>query len=438
MPKSLPSSEIDASPTKSFFIATLVRDIQLTDAVLDLIDNSIDGYIENKLKGRKNISVNFSKDQFVIEDDCGGIKKENIYDKVFRFGMLKEVKVKTIGVFGVGMKRAIFKMGKNILIESDDGHDYYSIRINEKWIIDEENWKLSFEKETKSKGKPMTRITITELYSGISKEFDTVHFENTLREKIKNTYSILITEKVTINVKNIPVEPYEFNFLSENKKFKPYHKKFNWGEVEVEIYAGFTPGDIWEVKTYGWYVFCNDRLIIRNDTTTKTGWGGSDGKIYHYAEDNKFLGLVFFRSDNPISLPWHTTKEDIQEDSPIYRKAQVEMRSVTNLFVEVIRLAGRTKDKETGDTIGRSLFKGITEIARKDIKEESKGIIPVVKGDIVYKDAPISKWTNISYSKEKELVKKVKKKLGDSSMSNRSVGEKTFDYYIEIEEITND
>ena len=34
--------EIDASPTKAFFIDNLTRDLTLEDAILDLIDNSVD------------------------------------------------------------------------------------------------------------------------------------------------------------------------------------------------------------------------------------------------------------------------------------------------------------------------------------------------------------------------------------------------------------
>lgn len=430
--------KINAAPTKSFFISTLVKDIQLIDAILDLIDNSIDAYIENRIKERKKIEIKFQKDFFVLEDNCGGIKKENIYDKVFRFGLAKEIKAKTIGVFGIGMKRAIFKMGKNILIESDDGENYYSIKIDEKWLNEEGNWELDFEKEEKSKGNAFTRITIKDMYNSIEKELESNTFENSLGQKIKDTYSIFISEKLDIYVKDNKIEPYDFKFLCDDKKFKPYHKKFNWYNVEVEIYGGFTPGETTKIKTYGWFVFCNDRLVIRNDTTFKTGWGGLEGKNYHYAEDNIFLGLVFFRSKNALDLPWHTTKEDIQEDSPIYRKAQIEMREVTNRFVDVIRLAGKTKDPETNETVGRSIFKDIKIKTRKEIKDESIGKVPVVKGDLIYSDLPSSKWTNISYTKEKELVKKVKKRLGTTLMSNRKVGEKTFDYYVKIEQIEND
>ncbi len=49
MPSKSNSRKINVYPTKSFFIQTLVKDIQLIDAFLDLIDNSIDSYIENNI-----------------------------------------------------------------------------------------------------------------------------------------------------------------------------------------------------------------------------------------------------------------------------------------------------------------------------------------------------------------------------------------------------
>jgi hypothetical protein len=38
-------SAIQASPTKELFISMLVRDIELTPAIVDLVDNSFDGAI---------------------------------------------------------------------------------------------------------------------------------------------------------------------------------------------------------------------------------------------------------------------------------------------------------------------------------------------------------------------------------------------------------
>lgn len=36
-------SKVKAGPTKEFFVSMITRDIQLADAIVELIDNSIDG-----------------------------------------------------------------------------------------------------------------------------------------------------------------------------------------------------------------------------------------------------------------------------------------------------------------------------------------------------------------------------------------------------------
>ena len=42
-------STVDATPVKSFFVDMLTRDIELVDAILDLLDNCVDGIL--RLKG---------------------------------------------------------------------------------------------------------------------------------------------------------------------------------------------------------------------------------------------------------------------------------------------------------------------------------------------------------------------------------------------------
>jgi hypothetical protein len=39
---------INAMPTKKLFIDTLIRDVSLKDAILDLVDNAIDGYTRHQ------------------------------------------------------------------------------------------------------------------------------------------------------------------------------------------------------------------------------------------------------------------------------------------------------------------------------------------------------------------------------------------------------
>ena len=70
---------VDSSPTKEFFVEMLTRDIDLTDAILDLLDNCLDGVLRKS--GNANIKKDFDysgyvaniqirNDCFIIQDNC--------------------------------------------------------------------------------------------------------------------------------------------------------------------------------------------------------------------------------------------------------------------------------------------------------------------------------------------------------------------------------
>ena len=429
---------INASPSKKFFIETLVKDIDLIDAILDLIDNSIDSHIKHDFSERKDIKIALFADRFQLEDNCGGIPKDEVYEHVFRLGTSDETSERTIGVYGIGLKRAVFKIGKNILIESDDGTSKYSILIDKAWLRDEDNWKLHFAEESISTGKRFTRITITDLYPNITDDLKNPVFVNALNEKIRNTYTFLIQNRVDIWLNDLKVEPYIFRFLEEPNNFAPYHKTHDIEGVQVEIFAGFTPGGR-QKWPFGWYVFCNERLIVANDTSERTGW--DIYRKYHYPEDDRVLGIVIFRSTNPSLLPWQTTKDDIQIDSRIYRQAQDIMRAITRRLTNVIREAGRLVDPDMGETVGKSIFEDVPTKSVNKITEEQDEILPIVDGvpSIAF-DALRKPPTNtyVQFIAKRELVKKVKEKLGNSYMSNKEMGEMTFKYFIEMEDVEDE
>src|SRR4028119_2104506 len=110
---------IHAEPTKDLFIYMLVRDIPLIRAIIDLVDNSVDG--ATHLQSNENykdfwIKISFNKEYFKIEDNCGGITVNEAEEYAFKFGRDNDAQVtpKSIGRFGIGMKRAFFKMEKKL------------------------------------------------------------------------------------------------------------------------------------------------------------------------------------------------------------------------------------------------------------------------------------------------------------------------------------
>src|SRR3989442_15013999 len=85
---------VPAHPAKTFFISMLTRDIDLQDAILDLLDNCVDGAIRIRSKAMTEkdsfkgfwAHVTFSEGRFVIEDNCGGIPWEIAKHYAFCFG----------------------------------------------------------------------------------------------------------------------------------------------------------------------------------------------------------------------------------------------------------------------------------------------------------------------------------------------------------------
>ena len=114
---------IEGSPTKELFIEMLVRDIPLIRAIIDLVDNSVDGATRSQTNDNYNdfwIRIEVKKENFKISDNCGGIPINVAREYAFRFGRPEGVELtpKSIGKFGVGMKRTFFKLGKQFKVDS--------------------------------------------------------------------------------------------------------------------------------------------------------------------------------------------------------------------------------------------------------------------------------------------------------------------------------
>src|ERR1700730_17485404 len=102
---------VEAAPEKRFFISMIVKDIELIPAILDLVDNSIDGAKRVRPKGKKGakrftglyVRIDMDGERFYIEDNCGGIEASHAREYAFRFGRADDVHgtAGEVGQFGV-------------------------------------------------------------------------------------------------------------------------------------------------------------------------------------------------------------------------------------------------------------------------------------------------------------------------------------------------
>lgn len=60
------ATKAQGAPTKEFFVGMLTRDIELSDAILDLLDNCLDGVIRQKREVDRNSTKNYYEGFFHI------------------------------------------------------------------------------------------------------------------------------------------------------------------------------------------------------------------------------------------------------------------------------------------------------------------------------------------------------------------------------------
>lgn len=347
-----------AIPTKKFFVSMLTRDISLVDAILDLIDNCLDGALrlangKDVDYSQHSISIALGSKEFVIEDDCGGIPRDIAKNYAFKMGRepgdKRDSKSETIGMYGVGMKRAIFKMGRDALVSSLCKKDGYQVPISSAWLDSTEWSPLPIQSTipTAILSKPGTLIKVKKLYPSVSKHFQNNAFINELSTSIGEHFTIFLQRGLKITINGNPVKPVRIEVLvsDDSKGPAPYIYQKEIQGVKVSITVGLNTGrgfddDDEEVsdfernrssETAGWTVFCNDRAVIVGDKSRVTGWG--DGiPLYHY-QFSVITGIVEFRSTIADKLPITTTKRALDTSSDIWLEARTKMREGLRIFI---------------------------------------------------------------------------------------------------------
>jgi hypothetical protein len=364
MPKNNPAvspSTVNAAPTKTFFVEMLTRDIDLRDAILDLLDNCLDGVVRSKAFKRTNkapyanywAKISLDGTHFAITDNCGGISRELAEKSAFMLGRpadyKDEIEGPTIGVYGIGMKRAIFKMGREAEVTSQTPAEAFRVSIPETWFSEKDNWLLPIVPLQNPIKHAGTTITVRKLVPTIQKQFaETEEFCSSLIGAISETYSLIIERGFSVHVNRSQVHPVPLILHSvELQGYKngiaPYLFKGNINGVDVDLKMGFyrpaASEDEVESETTGthsahdagWTVVCNDRVVLYRDKTRLTGWGEAGVPSYH-AQFNSIAGMVHFRSDDAGKLPLTTTKRGIEAGSEVYLIAKEKMREALKKF----------------------------------------------------------------------------------------------------------
>ena len=138
--------KINITPKKRL-LRSMATDLDFKMALFEIIDNSIDAWKNNGSNSKLMIHIYADKETstLIYLDNAGGVK-ESHFAELFTLGDNgNKNSQETIGEFGVGLKRALFFLAKNFVLESKSaGEVGFRTEMDVDRYFDDENWEISY------------------------------------------------------------------------------------------------------------------------------------------------------------------------------------------------------------------------------------------------------------------------------------------------------
>jgi Histidine kinase-, DNA gyrase B-, and HSP90-like ATPase len=444
-------NRVEAGAEKRFFIDMLTRDIELIPAIADLVDNSVDGArgmaVDPADLNGYYVHIEAVADRFVIDDNCGGIDIDTARKYAFRFGRATHHPGLrgSVGQFGIGMKRALFKLGKKFVVESvyvrGEANNSFRLEVDvDEWAEREKDWSFALN-DLVEHGSALaqsagTKITVTPLLGGVSLDLADAAQLHRLRNELAVRHSQTIAAGMLITVNGVTLRA-DLPKLQSSETFKPIAREFDvrppaGGEVHVTLYAGTrqpvtkvdNEDDADEFRANsdgGWYVFCNGRLLLAGDQTSTTGWGGFDGGAAYHPQYRNVYGYVFMEAEDPSLLPWNTAKTALDRDSDVYRQVLEQMRSA---LIAVQRVVNSAKAEPVSDEDSplRAAINKSRDVALSAVMRSSTFVAPTPTKRV---SSP-STTVRIMWAEDRKRYEALAKILGGETAAE--VGRRAFNY----------
>lgn len=456
-----PDGYVDARPEKRFFVEMLTRDIEFAPAVIDLVDNSIDGAKRLRASPEADgdpaaadrfaglqVALLLGIDGFEISDNCGGFSREIATQYAFRFGRGSGAPTSEgeVGQFGVGMKRALFKLGTAFTVESRHGGEGWIVEVDvPMWLRPEAPWGFPIA-DASGDAADGTVLRVPQLLPSAASRFGRQAFLSRVTSEIAMRHAIALEQGLCITVNGRRLTPRPAQLL-ESDVVKPltYVEQIavqdgvagnGGGSLSMRLYAGLTTLEEAEDEVdtdeptlftghdaAGWYVFCNDRALVFADRSRLTGWG-EEVPRYH-PQYRRFRGYVYLNGDSR-AMPWNTTKTNVDEDSVVWQQVRRDIVDALRKSVTVMNRIKREVQRMPPDQ--RPLVTAL-EAARPSAVEALEP-----RRAWAVPDAPpkvVDQTTKISYTVATAVYARAAAALETDKPSE--VGQRTFAYWMRRE-----
>ncbi len=365
--------EIDtliATPSKRIF-HSIIADYDLNRSICELVDNGLDVWVRGKKS--KSITIDIALDliqqTITVQDDAGGVPKSDLRYIVGPGETGTEPTDETIGIFGVGTKRAVVALAQDVKITTrHHGEKTHQIDFDDKWLEDP-TWELPvYEVDSVNEGK--TIVELQKLRTPIT-ENGLTH----LKDHLSTTYArFLINKSISIKLNGEPLSPRFFEDWSFPPRYSPRRYqgtlKSEHGTVRIEAVAGLINESSPAAGEYGVYFYCNERLIARAAKSYDVGFTKGLAGLPH-PKVSLTRVLVYLNGDSR-DMPWNSSKSDISTRHPVFLALHDWLVQVVKDYAALSRIwMGEWPEKVFRYKTGE-----ITDVQVDDFPAAAKSFLP--------------------------------------------------------------
>ena len=136
----------------------------------------------------------------------------------------------SIGQFGVGMKRALFKIGNYFRIESMTNSSRFVVEQDVSlWANDTEKWDFHFTELDENYKLPYdiesgTSIIVTQLHEFVSEEFQVENFKTRLTTELESAHRFSLNKGIAITLNGIPLKFRPAEVLASQQLLPEYRE----------------------------------------------------------------------------------------------------------------------------------------------------------------------------------------------------------------------
>lgn len=326
---------LDATPHKRV-ILSIVSDYNLTRSVCELIDNAIDVWIKGGKQRKIAIKLNFDFQQRTIEvsDNAGGVTEDDLVYLISPGATTNKSDDMTIGIFGVGTKRAVIALSQDIkIISRYRNKKTYAIEFDENWLADED-WHLPYY-EVDAIEKDTTLVKLQKLRINIEKADIEL-----LAKSLSEVYAYFLKEQnFDILINNKKISPTDFAKWAYPPEYEPrrYHGVLNIDQrsVLIEVIAGLTNESSPAAGEYGVYFYCNDRLICKALKSPEVGFIKGVAGLPH--PSISLTRIIVILKGASKDMPWNSSKSNINTDHPTFHEFRSWLLEIVKNFCSLSR-----------------------------------------------------------------------------------------------------